>query len=77
MKETIYIIGHKSPDSDSICSALAYAEYKNISGDINAIPTRLGEINRETKFILDYFGVEAPVLIETVRLSIEDLNFDV
>ncbi|MDI9477007.1 MAG: putative manganese-dependent inorganic diphosphatase [Natronincolaceae bacterium] len=76
MKETIYIIGHKSPDSDSICSALAYAEYKNISGDINAIPTRLGEINRETKFILDYFGVEAPVLIETVRLSIEDLNFD-
>lgn len=76
MKETIYIVGHKSPDSDSICSALAYAEYKNISGDVNAIPTRLGEINRETKFILDYFGVEAPMFLETVRLSIEDLNFD-
>lgn len=75
-KETIYIVGHKSPDSDSICSALAYAEYKNISGDANAIPTRLGEINRETKFILDYFGVEAPMFLETVRLSIEDLNFD-
>ena len=75
-KETIYIVGHKSPDSDSICSALAYAEYKNISGDVNAIPTRLGEINRETKFILDYFGVEAPMFLETVRLSIEDLNFD-
>lgn len=76
MKETIYIIGHKNPDSDSICSALAYAEYKNISGDINAIPMRLGEANRETKFILDYFGVEAPMLLETVRLSVEDLNFD-
>lgn len=76
MKETIYIIGHKSPDSDSICSALAYAEYKNISENIDAIPMRLGEINRETKFILDYFGVEAPMLLETVRLSVEDLNFD-
>ena len=75
-KETIYIIGHKNPDSDSICSALAYAEYKNISGDVNAIPMRLGEINRETKFILDYFGVEDPMFLETVRLSVEDLNFD-
>ncbi|WIV10580.1 putative manganese-dependent inorganic diphosphatase [Proteiniborus sp. MB09-C3] len=76
MKETIYITGHKNPDSDSICAALAYAEYKNANGDINAVPVRLGEINRETKFILEYFGVEAPVFMETVRLSVEDLNFD-
>ncbi len=76
MKETIYITGHKNPDSDSICAALAYAEYKNANGDVNAVPVRLGEINRETKFILDYFGVEAPTLIETVRLCVEDLNFD-
>ena len=76
MKETIYITGHKNPDSDSICSALAYAEYKNGNVDIQAIPVRLGDINLETKFILEYFGVEAPVLIETVRLSVEDLNFD-
>ena len=76
MKETIYITGHKNPDSDSICSALAYAEYKNANGDVNAIPVRLGDINRETKFILDYFGVEQPILLETVRLSVEDLNFD-
>ena len=76
MKETIYITGHKNPDSDSICAALAYAEYKNANGDVNAIPVRLGEINRETKFILDYFGVAAPVLLETVRLSVGDLNFD-
>lgn len=76
MKETVYIIGHKNPDSDSICSAIAYAEYKNGNGDVNAIPVRLGPINRETKFILDYFGVEAPMLLETVRLSVEDLDFD-
>ncbi|NLY45275.1 MAG: putative manganese-dependent inorganic diphosphatase [Tissierella sp.] len=76
MKETIYITGHKNPDSDSICSAIAYAEYKNGSGDVNAVPVRLGDINRETNFILNYFGVEAPSLMETVRLSVEDLNFD-
>ena len=76
MKETVYITGHKNPDSDSICSAIAYSEYKNGSGDINAIPVRLGDINRETNFILNYFGLDAPALMETVRLSVEDLNFD-
>lgn len=76
MKDTIYITGHKNPDSDSICAALAYAEYKNANGDMKAIPVRLGDINRETKFILEYFGVEAPTLLETVRLSVEDLDFD-
>lgn len=76
MKETVYVFGHKNPDSDSICAALAYAEYKNASGNINAVPVRLGELNRETKFILDYFGVEPPMLLETARLSVKDLNFD-
>lgn len=76
MKETIYITGHKNPDSDSVCAALAYAEYKNGNGDVNAIPVRLGDLNRETKFILDYFGVEVPMLLETARLSVDDLNFD-
>ena len=77
MKDTVYITGHKNPDSDSICAAIAYAEYKNGTGEVNAIPVRLGELNRETKFILDYFGVEAPDLIETVRQSVEDLDFDI
>lgn len=76
MTETIYITGHKNPDSDSICSALAYAEYKNGNRNETYVPVRLGEINRETKFILEYFGVEAPMLLETVRLSVEDLDFD-
>ncbi len=76
MKENIYIIGHKNPDSDSICSAIGYADYKSASGDVNAIPVRLGELNRESKFILNYFGVEIPQLMETVRLGVEDLSFD-
>lgn len=76
MKENIYITGHKNPDSDSICAALAYADYKNGSKSINAIPVRLGSLNPETKFILDYFDVQPPKLLETVRLSVQDLNFD-
>lgn len=75
-KDTVYITGHQNPDTDSICSAIAYAEYKNSSGEMNAIPVRLGSINRETQFILDYFGLEKPQLMETVRLSVEDLKYD-
>lgn len=76
MKETVYVTGHKNPDSDSICAALAYAEFKNKSGTVEAIPVRLGEINRETYFILSYFGVEPPQFIETVKLQVKDLNID-
>ncbi|WP_032121949.1 putative manganese-dependent inorganic diphosphatase [Clostridium amazonitimonense] len=76
MKDVIYISGHKNPDSDSICAAIAYAEFKNRTEDIPAIAVRLGEVNRETKFILDYFEVEPPKLIETVKLQVSDLNID-
>lgn len=76
MKDVVYITGHKNPDSDSICSAIAYSDYKNSTGEMKAVPVRLGSLNKETKFILDYFDVEAPQLMETVRLSVEDLNFD-
>lgn len=76
MKDIIYISGHKNPDTDSICSALAYAEFKNKTGSITAVPVRLGELNRETQFVLDYFGVKPPELIETVRAQIQDLKFD-
>lgn len=76
MKDVIYISGHKNPDSDSICAAIAYAEFKNRTEDTEAVPVRLGELNRETKFILDYFEVESPKLIETVKLQVSDLNID-
>ena len=76
MKDTIYITGHKNPDSDSICAAIAYSEYKNGTGSVEAVPIRLGEINQETRFILDYFGITEPHYVETVRQSVEDINFD-
>lgn len=76
MKDLIYISGHKNPDTDSICSAIAYADFKNKIGNIPAIPVRLGELSRETQFALDYFGIKTPEFIETVRTQIQDLDID-
>ncbi len=76
MNNHLYIFGHKNPDTDSVCSAIAYAEFKNKTGELPAVAYRLGEINRETKFILDHFGVEQPPLLETVKTQVDDLNID-
>lgn len=61
----IVIFGHKNPDTDTICSALAYAALKTELG-VDAEPLRLGEVNGETAFALDYFKVEAPRLVSKV-----------
>ncbi|MBY7142766.1 manganese-dependent inorganic pyrophosphatase [Virgibacillus sp. NKC19-3] len=66
------IFGHKSPDTDTISSALVYAELKGKLGE-DADPARLGSISKETQFALDYFGVEAPQLIENVPSDVEDV----
>lgn len=58
---TMYVVGHKIPDSDSICGALAIAYLKNQIGE-DAIPTRLGDVTPETQYILDRFGFDAPEL---------------
>lgn len=76
MKDIIYITGHKNPDTDSICSALAYAEFKNKFSNTKAIPIRLGAVNRETQFALDYFEIEKPKLVETLKAQVEDLEMD-
>ena len=76
MRDKVYITGHRNPDSDSICAAIAYSEFKNKTQRINAIPIRLGEISRETQFILDYFGVKPPQLVQTVKPQIVDLEID-
>ena len=76
MKDVIYVTGHKNPDSDSICAAYAYTEFKNKIGDIETIACRLGDVNQETQYILDYFNAEAPQLLKTVKLKVEDLQFD-
>lgn len=66
------IFGHKNPDTDSICSALAYADLKQKLG-MDAEPARLGEVSKETQYALDYFKVEAPQLINKVEENIENV----
>lgn len=61
----LLILGHKNPDTDSICSAIAYAELKSKLG-VSVEPVRLGDVSSETQFALNHFGVQAPRLVETV-----------
>lgn len=63
--EKVLIFGHKNPDTDTICSAIAYADLKTKLG-LNVEPVRLGEINGETQYALNQFNVEAPRFVETV-----------
>ena len=63
MADTIFVVGHKNPDTDSICAAIAYAELKSKTGSRQAKPMRAGEISKETKFILRYFETDAPELL--------------
>ena len=74
--DTVYITGHKNPDSDSIISALAYAALKNSLGERNYVAARLGSVSDETQLILDRFHAEPPVLINNVRNQVRDLDFD-
>lgn len=74
MKSTI-VIGHKNPDTDSICSAICYAALKRTLTGENYVPCRAGEINNETQFVLDKFGVEPPELIESLEPRISDVQF--
>jgi manganese-dependent inorganic pyrophosphatase len=73
--DVVYVTGHRNPDSDSICSAIAYAEYLKKNG-VNAVACRLGDITRETAFILDYFDVEEPQILKNVKTQISDLDID-
>mgnify|MGYP002857783472 CR=1 FL=1 len=73
MKAT-FVFGHKKPDTDSVCSSIALAYLRNQLGD-NAIPRILGDINSETKFVLDYFKVKEPKYLNDVRLQIRDLEY--
>ena len=74
--DTIYITGHRNPDTDSIVSALAYAALRNAVGDRQYQAARLGPVSDETKLVLNRFGVEPPVLITNLRTQVQDLDFD-
>lgn len=69
-----YVIGHKNPDTDSICSAIAYANLKRQISDDNYRAKRAGVINEETQYILDRFGVEPPKLLSNVQLQVQDVD---
>ncbi|MFZ5640717.1 MAG: putative manganese-dependent inorganic diphosphatase [Bacillota bacterium] len=72
MTRPVYIVGHKNPDTDSICSAIAYAHLKNELG-IEAVPFRAGDVNRETRYVLDYFKVAEPELLPDLKTRVKDL----
>lgn len=76
MRKTL-VVGHKNPDTDSICSAICYANLKRkLTGGIFE-PARAGQVNPETQFVLEHFGVEAPRLLNTVRTQVKDIEIGV
>ena len=73
-KNRVYVIGHKNPDTDSICSAIAYAHLRKTLTGNDYIPARAGEINPETAFVLDRFQIEVPRFMDDVRTQINDVR---
>lgn len=71
----VYVCGHKYPDTDSIVSAIAYSHLKQRLG-MNAIATRLGPINDETKYLLERFNVNSPLLLKDARATLEEIDMD-
>jgi manganese-dependent inorganic pyrophosphatase len=74
-KNVIYVIGHKNPDTDSICSAIAYANLKKILTGFHYTPMRAGEVNQETNFVLNYFGMKQPEYIKDVYTQVKDVEY--
>ena len=71
----VVVIGHRNPDTDSICSAIAYAELKNKTSDLICEPRRAGKMNQETEFVLKKFGVEPPRMCTDVNPKIRDVDY--
>ncbi len=76
-EQPLMVIGHKNPDTDSICSAIAYAHYKNEVLGIPAVPYRAGNINPQTRFVLDYFKVQEPQLLISMLPTLSDIMIPV
>ena len=71
--QNIYVIGHRNPDTDSICAALAYARLKQLTGNTNVIAARTGEINLQTEFVLNTFGIDLPLYLPDVKIRVKDV----
>lgn len=76
-KRPVYIVGHKNPDTDSICSAIAYAYLKNKCDDTcEYIPARAGQVNQETQYVLNAFHAEPPVYLHDVMTDARDIDMN-
>ncbi|MCI6537620.1 MAG: putative manganese-dependent inorganic diphosphatase [Lachnospiraceae bacterium] len=73
-KKKVWVVGHKNPDTDSICAAIAYANLKNQVDEDRYEAKRAGELNEETKYVLDTFGVKSPGLITDVGAQVKDIE---
>ena len=77
IKRPIYIVGHKNPDTDSICSAIAYAYLKNKCDDTNEyVAARAGQINQETQYVLNAFHADPPVYLHDVMTDARDIDMN-
>lgn len=76
-QKVIYAIGHRNPDTDSICSAIAYANLKREMGVANVVGARAGSINKETKYALEHFGMEVPQLVSDIYPRVKDIAIKV
>ena len=75
MKDTVYVIGHKHPDTDSVVSAIAYAALNNALGENHYVAARAGHLNTETSFLLNRFGFQPPVYLRSVRTQVVDVDY--
>ena len=75
-KRKVWVVGHKNPDTDSICAALSYAYLKNqTENDKTYVAKRAGAVNAETHYVLDYFGAQEPELVTYAGTQIKDINY--
>ena len=74
-QDRVYVTGHKHPDTDSVASAIGYAFYKRANG-IKAVPCRLGKLSAETKYLLERFGFEEPMLLDDARYKLNEIDLD-
>ena len=73
-KNKIYVVGHKNPDTDSICSAIVYANLKTKLTGQPHVARRAGQLNEETQYVLEHFGVKAPQLLLDLRVQVKDVE---
>lgn len=71
----VYVIGHKNPDTDSICSAICYAKLKQLLTGREHIPCRAGSVSMETQYVLDRFGVDAPRFLDSLEPRLSEVHF--